>query len=429
MPIHPVSLLFRQKSLSLVVAIFFLLFLGTQASYAYEMEYRVKILPNKHIAEVSLRIPDASELKKLSFKNKPGLYKRVDANGNLAREGDRYLWEPPAKKAWISLQVNLLHERKRGAFDSFINEDWAIFRGDDLFPPVKVTAKKGAKSKARLVFELPENWPHVNTAWPRNTLVGQGEKGESQLPEFNIDNPARRFDRPTGWMIAGDIATRRELLGNTLVSISGPKREHALNKGGAGLKRMEALSLLTFVWPELQKLFDAPPEKLLIVGAGAPMWRGGLSGPHSLFMHADRPLVSENATSTLLHEVFHAMTRIRGGKKDDWIAEGLAEFYSVELLYRSGGMTDARYQKVFSWFEKRAQKQKKVRSTKSRGAVTARAVLIFRDLDNELMAVKKVRLDSLVRLLPREKSVDLNTLKQVYKTLTGRNSEVLAAVQ
>ena len=43
--------------------------------------------------------------------------------------------------------------------------------------------------------------------------------------------------------------------------------------------------------------------RLLIVSAGDPMWRGGLSGPSSMFLHSDRPLISENRTSTLLHEL------------------------------------------------------------------------------------------------------------------------------
>ena len=53
-----------------------------------------------------------------------------------------------------------------------------------------------------------------------------------------------------------------------------------------------------------------------VVGAADPMWRGGLSASNSLFLHADRPLISENGTSTLVHELTHVITRVRGADGD-----------------------------------------------------------------------------------------------------------------
>jgi hypothetical protein len=56
------------------------------------------------------------------------------------------------------------------------------------------------------------------------------------------------------------------------------------------------------------------PSKLLIVGAGDPMWRG----PRSLFLHADRPLIAERHQHA---DARTLITRIRADG-DDWIAEG-----------------------------------------------------------------------------------------------------------
>src|SRR5690606_26023869 len=109
-----------------------------------------------------------------------------------------------------------------------------------------------------------------------------------------------------------------------------------------GMRRMDVLTLLTFTWPELRAVFPRDPDKLLIVGAGDPMWRGGLSAGNSLYMHADRPLVSENGTSSLLHELVHVVGRIYGKERSDWISEGLAEYYAIELLRRAGGLSDDR---------------------------------------------------------------------------------------
>jgi hypothetical protein len=45
-------------------------------------------------------------------------------------------------------------------------------------------------------------------------------------------------------------------------------------------------------------------------------------GPASLFLHPDRPLISENRTSTLLHELVHIALGVRGDEESDWIVEG-----------------------------------------------------------------------------------------------------------
>src|SRR3546814_11955514 len=81
---------------------------------------------------------------------------------------------------------------------------------------------------------------------------------------------------------------------------------------------------------------------VVFVSAGDPMWHGGLSGPRSLFVHADRPLISENGSSTLMHEMVHVVTGLRAVSGDDWIVEGIAEYYSMVLLNRSGMLSDAR---------------------------------------------------------------------------------------
>src|SRR3546814_3722824 len=95
----------------------------------------------------------------------------------------------------------------------------------------------------------------------------------------------------------------------------------------------------------MYEAFGDLPRKVLIVSAGDPMWHGGLSGPRSLFVHADRPLISENGSSTLMHEMVHVVTGLRAVSGDDWIVEGIAEYYSMVLINRSGMLSDARDRK------------------------------------------------------------------------------------
>ena len=394
----------------------------------YVTEYQVTLLPKEKSANVKLLVENTEErlLRKLSFSLAKNIYSNIKSNGELTIEKQRATWLPPSGKAWLSFDVGLNHakEKKKNGkieYDSHINKEWALFRGDDLFPPVKVVSVKNAQSKAKLEFKLPRSWKYVNTGWERDKTPGRKDR-----MGFFVNNPERNFDRPTGWIIAGDIATRRDLLGETVVSVSGPRR-NSFEEDGVVLARMQTLTFLHFVWPEYQKLLQDTPEKLLIVGAGSPMWRGGLSGPNSLFMHADRPLVSENGTSTLLHEVFHSLTRISAKGKDDWIVEGLAEYYAIELLYRAGGMADERKELVYRGLQKRAKKVRKLRTGKSSGATTAKAVLVFHELDKEIRreTAGENSLDDVVRKLIKIRKIDLEDLHGIVNRIIKKESAAL----
>jgi predicted metalloprotease with PDZ domain len=64
------------------------------------------------------------------------------------------------------------------------------------------------------------------------------------------------------------------------------------------------------------------------------MWRGGISGEGSIYLHADRPIRTPDRTSPPLHEAFHVLAPFRPGTDGLWITEGLAEYYSLELQRR-----------------------------------------------------------------------------------------------
>ena len=44
----------------------------------------------------------------------------------------------------------------------------------------------------------------------------------------------------------------------------------------------------------LSRLLPDFPDRLTVVSATGPMWRGGLSAPASLYIHADLPLISDS---------------------------------------------------------------------------------------------------------------------------------------
>jgi predicted metalloprotease with PDZ domain len=290
-----------------------------------------------------------------------------------------------------------------------MTDDWVIVRGDDLVPSARVRTTKGADSRARLRFELPPGWTNVDTAF----------KHTRDRSAFVVVNPRRSFDRPVGWIIAGDVGTRRDQIDGMEVSIAGPK--------GEDVRRNVVLGVIHASGPGMIEAFGDLPSKILIVGAGDPMWRGGLSGPRSLFMHTDRPTISENGSSTLMHELTHVITRIRGARGEDWIAEGLAEFYSIDLLHRAGLLSDARRERALRWMRSHGKSVKKLASRNSHGPRTARAVTVFAALDKEIRERSSGQhsLDDLTQALMGRGRVSLIDVRAVCEELTGQSSEVL----
>lgn len=374
-------------------------------SLAYRLTYTVELQPEQERAFVTLEVDKSELLRRIEFDTKPEVHANIKATGDITLKDGRAIWVLPAEKAKLSYYVNITHMRDPGKFDALINKDWAIFRGDDIIPAMFSDFEDGAYSQVTLTFKLPKNWS-IETGWPR-------KKGNT----FRIDNPDRRFDRPTGWMIAGKLGTRRTKIGNTSIAVSAPK--------GSSLRRMDALTFLSFVWPQVQNAFGETPDKLLIVGEGDPMWRGGLSASNSLFLHSDRPMVSENGTSPIIHELVHMMTRISGVKSetatDDWIAEGIAEFYSIELLYRAKGLTSERRSQIMKRLEKWSKDVKNLRAGRSHGAITARAVVLLDDLDKEIRIRSKYKytLDDVTRKLIAKRKVSLDDLRQATEELIG----------
>jgi hypothetical protein len=380
------------------------------AAPTYELEFALDFDAERRDVVGEIRLGAGSKrVVQLDLAMPAHRYSEVEigsGKGTLTRQGDRMLWRPEGPSA---LRYRARIDQRRGdRFRAHFAADWAIYRGDHVFPAARVRTRGGARSRSWLSFSGPTDW-HYESPYPR-------DKGD----RFRVDIPARGFDRPVGWMIAGKIGVRRDLIDGLNVYIAGP--------AGLELRRMEMLALIGHTVPEMRRAFGKLPQKILIVIGPEPMWRGGLSGPDSLFMHADRPLISENGTSTLLHELTHVITRIRGSEdEDDWIAEGLAEYYGLELLRRSGGLTQARFDAAMAWQQRWGRKITSLRKPQSRGPTTARAVVLFGELDRELRAASldEHSLDDLLRLLRKRRSVSTEELIKLAEDLADGPLESL----
>lgn len=380
------------------------------AAKRVDLDYRVRFVPESDLAEVSLTLEKGEVVQRLTFNlGNEGYYSDFATEGSWTQDSPQSgTWQPAKGRSRLSYKVRISHPRGNDRFDARMTADWALLRGDDLIPSAHMVKDDGVELVARVQFELPRGWSGIETGWPR---VGENR--------FRIDNPSRQFDRPTGWILAGKIGSRRARLGDTDVTVSAPV--------GEGMRRMDVLTLLTFVWPEVQAVFPRDPAKLLVVGAGDPMWRGGLSAPSSIFLHADRPLVSENGTSSLVHELVHVFSRIRDSDRSDWISEGLAEYYAIELVRRAGGMGEDRYQairkKLINW----SRQVTSLRTENSTGPVTARAVLLLQELDREIRkhTDNQRSLDDVTRGLMRLEKASTRDFIEISENVMGRASQVL----
>ncbi len=374
----------------------------------YQLEYIVTPDPAAGGARVEMKLTQPTDLlREVNMRAPSGRISNPGGDGKFSLADERLIWHPPAGGGSLRWFAKIDHQREHGSYDALITRDWAIFRAEDVIPQAATRTLRGAVSETTLRFRLPARWSSVTE------YFGHGHS-------YAIRNTNRRFDRPAGWIILGEIGVRHDRIAGVSVNVAAPADQ--------GMRRIDIMALLNWTLPEVLRIVADFPNRLTVVGAGDPMWRGGLSGPRSLFVHADRPLISENATSTLLHEVMHVAL---GGAADDgmdWIVEGLAEYYSLKILHRSGTITDKRFADAI---RKQADWGAGVRdlcASRSSGPVTARALTVMHALDSEIRTKSdgNKSLDDVVATLAQlDEPVTLRRFSVIVRQFIGDDSAVL----
>jgi hypothetical protein len=372
----------------------------------YDVSYEARFSPNGRTASVTLKLggPTPGVVTKLRFRIDPERHREFHGDGQLEVEGAALTWLPPARGGALHYTFRVDRLRDARSYDAHFAENWALFRGDDLVPPARVRFAEPAETRTRLRLRLPDGW----------TAAVPFER----LPDgrFDLDNPRRRFDRPTGWILIGRLGVLREKVAGTRLAVAAPV--------GQRVRRLDLLALLRWTLPSLRKVLGELPPRLVVLGAGDPMWRGGLSGPSSLFVHADRPLIERDVTSPVLHELVHATIGIASGPGGDWVVEGLAELYSLELMARSKTISKARYRRALRGFAERGAAVPALDVEAAVGPVAARAASVLSALDAELRrgSENRVSLDDVVRRLAQERgSVTTERFRQVVDAVAGRS--------
>jgi hypothetical protein len=332
-------------------------------------------------------------------------YSELDADGDIANENGKVIWNPPPDGGTLRWISSVNRQKSSTTFDAYMTRDWALFRGSDIIPPARTKSLRGAQSETELRFDLPMNWSST-------TQYAQDDGS------YVVKNPKRRFDRPTGWMMLGKTGSRTDRIADVRVIISGPQKQN--------IRRLDMLAFLRWNLAEITQVFPDFPERLTVFSAAEPMWRGGLSAPASVYIHQSRPLISENGTSTLLHEVVHVALGAKAANDADWIIEGMAEYYGLQAMLRSGTISKSRYDSAIASLAQWAKDAPVLCGRKSSGAITAKATVTMYDLDQELQKNSEGRysLDDVARSLAAQDSAisvaDLSDILGVYSDEPSR---------
>ena len=378
------------------------------APRVYEIIYRVSPQPAGAAVTVELELRQSrSLLRQVRFRAPENRFSGFSGDGAVERDGETLVWSPPERGGKLSWQVRVPHRRNGKGYDAWLGENWGLFRAEDIIPSAATRTLKASQSATRLYFDLPSGW----------SVVTQYAEEDG---EFSVSHDRRRFKQPKGWIVMGDLGVRRDEIAGVDVVVAGPVDN--------GVRRLDMLALLNWSLPELARVVPELPPRITIVSANDPMWRGGLSAPASLYIHAARPLLSENGTSTLLHEIMHVVLDFETDHDHDWIVEGLAEFYGLELLRRSGTISPGRYDRA-----RRAQKDWSKSSEQlcggpSSGAMTARAVSVFIALDREIRRNTEGASsldDVMTSVLTTQDSVDVDALDRFVREIIGKNPDAL----
>jgi hypothetical protein len=355
-----------------------------EATRPYSVFYTLTIHPgDDEWAEASIRVEqERRRLRELRFTIDPDRHGKFEGDGEVLESDGKLTWVPPREGGTLTYTVRLSQQRKSGAYDARKTADWALFRAGDVFPPAAARTVANASSVAQLELRLPDGWSALTPYL----------SGESKFT-FPFENPERRFDRPTGWVLVGKIGVRRGLIADTRVAIGAPM--------GEGVHRMDIMAFLRWTLPSIRSVFPTLDRRLVVVSAGDPMWRGGLSGPGSLYLHADRPMISENGTSSMLHELVHVAMGVSGSEHDDWLVEGLAEYYSIKILRITETLSNRRLELTLADLKEWGEPVDNLFVRRSSGPVTARATTLLAQLDARLIEESNGRrsLDDVVGMI------------------------------
>ncbi|MEO0998828.1 MAG: hypothetical protein AAFX58_15030, partial [Pseudomonadota bacterium] len=132
---------------------------ATADTPSYRLYYSMAIDPDDSHVRASVRVAQSNaELREVKFEPDERRFHSFEADSDLSRDGDRYVWSVPADGGTLSWVATATNQRRSKRYDARITDDWALFRGEDVFPAMASVARRGAVSKASLSVDAPRGW-------------------------------------------------------------------------------------------------------------------------------------------------------------------------------------------------------------------------------------------------------------------------------
>lgn len=363
------------------------------ARETFSITYTIEITPgDPERARVRWDLAGIDEIERVRLRFDADRFSNFESSGTLERRRGEVLWWPEGPYADLSYVARVDHRRAAGkGYDSYAGNGWIVSRTADLFPRSAVRFRReiepDPESRARLVLRLPKDWQAVTVMPPDGPH------------RYVVESPHHRLDHPRGWLLLGHLRRTDTTIGSTAVTVA--------TVPGVTIQPDAIVQLLRRALPLVDQLFDRPLPRLVIVVAPDPMWRGGLSGEASFYIHGDRPLRSPDRTSPYLHELFHVAAPFRPSADGHWVTEGLAEYYSLELQRRIGLVTAADYERALGLFARHGVWGQDFTRTTTPALRNNSAPLVMHALDRDIRAATSGEkgLDAAVTSLARDGGV------------------------
>jgi hypothetical protein len=127
----------------------------------YNAVFTLQLSADQAKAIGTLSIDQPSQImERMALRMPTDRYRLISADGDSHREGDIVHWIPPVGQGVIRYEV-MINQPRGKAFDGLIKQDWAIFRGDNIFPTARVNFVDGARSRSRVVLFITDGGEHI----------------------------------------------------------------------------------------------------------------------------------------------------------------------------------------------------------------------------------------------------------------------------
>ena len=356
----------------------------------------------RNMAKVQVELLGANEISEIVWKHvDPQWFKHVTASGRMLHNTPQeWSWFPESLSGQCAYDVVLNRLRNIKGFDSYHGGTWVLTRTADLFPTKRFVHQRPLRALTRVHFVLPTGWSVVSA---------MRSLDETTFEARDRGNP---LTAPYGWLLIGKLNIHRFTVADVAMTVASPEATHYDDSA--------LIDLVTKTIAYLQKMVHALPEQITIVVGPDPLWRGGLSGEDSLYLNQNLRLIASDYTSTAVHELFHLAQGFHTVEPEaTWIAEGMAEYYSLKILRKIHALSRHRFVKGIRKFDEQALWHRNFLTSDAHEVLYNAAPLVFFYFDELIQesTAHKHSLQAIVKQLHRADQVSTKALRELLEKI------------